>query len=215
MSFFQLFILYINSFIFIQSNYNTDELNSIINEYESNISQAKLISCLNLLNSFLAQRDGDQKLKSQIKLTKFPHDKFYIKFIASSIKNCYEKINNNQASYLLTQENSDNYNTLNSSLTNLIKCDEIKNVELTNDERDIYDKISKKFSDFIQNKTNKKKKINFFEKNKFWITFAFIALGCFLFYLRYLRKNDTIKEKQKNKSNDNYKKNNKRKGKKY
>ena len=215
MSFFQIFILYIYSFIFIQSNYNTDELNSIINEYESNISQAKLISCINLLNSFLAQRDGDQKLKSQIKLTTFPHDKFYTKFIASSIKNCYDKINNNQASYLLTQENSDNYNTLNSSLTNLIKYEEIKNVELTNEERDIYDKISKRFSDFIPNKNKKKKNINFFEKNKFWITIGFIVLGCILFYLRYLRKNIVIKEKQKNKSNENYKKNNKRKGKKY
>ena len=184
MSFFQIIILNIYSFIFIQSNYNTEELNSIINEYESNISQAKLISCINLLHSFLAQRDGDQKLKSQIKSTKFPHDKFYIKFISSSVKNCYDKINNNQASYLLTQENSDNYNTLNTSLTNLIKYEEIKNVELTNEERDIYDKISKKFSDFIPNKNKKKKNnINFFEKNKIWITISFIIFGCILFYL--------------------------------
>ena len=213
MSFFQLFILYINSFIFIQSNYNTDELNSIINEYESNISQAKLISCLNLLNSFLAQRDGDQKLKSQIKLTKFPHDKFYIKFIASSIKNCYEKINNNQASYLLTQENSDNYNTLNSSLTNLIKCDEIKNVELTNDERDIYDKISKKFSDFSPNNQKKKKQKGFYEDNKIWIITCSIIIGSILFYFRYLKK-DKPKVQKNNIINEKNKKQNKRKGRK-
>ena len=213
MSFFQIFILYIYSLIFINSNYNTEELNSLINEYDSNISQAKLISCINLLHSFLAQRDGDQKLKSQIKSTKFSHEKFYIKFIASSVKKCFDKINNNQVSYLLTQENSDNYNTLNTSLTNLIKYEEIKNIELTNEERDIYDKISKKFSDFIPNKNKKKKNVSFFEKYKILITFGFIAFGCFLFYLRYLKHNNNTNIHKNNKSNENHKKTNKRKGK--
>ena len=38
---------------------------------------------MNLLHSFLSQRDGDQKLKSQIKSSKFPHEQFYIKYISS------------------------------------------------------------------------------------------------------------------------------------
>ena len=213
MSFFHLIIIYISFFLLIKANYNTEELNSIIDEYDSNISQAKLISCVNLLHSFLSQRDGDQKLKSQIKTSKFPKDKFFTKFIASSLKNCFDKINNNQVSYLLTQENSDNFNTLNSSITNLIKYSEIKNVELTNEERDIYDKISKRFSDFIPNKNKKKKNVSFFEKYKIWITFGFIAFGCFLFYLRYLKHNNNTNIHKNNKSNENHKKTNKRKGK--
>ncbi len=214
MSFFHIIIIYISFLLLIIANYNTEELNSIIDEYDSNISQAKLISCVNLLHSFLSQRDGDQKLKSQIKTSKFPKDKFFTKFIASSLKNCFDKINNNQVSYLLTQENSDNFNTLNSSITNLIKYNEIKNVELTNDEKFLYDKISTKFSEFTPKKNKKKKNENFYDKYKIWFTIGFIVLGFVLFYLRFIKKDNKIKIQQKNKTNENYKKNNKRKGKK-
>ena len=111
---------------------NDEELNSIINEYEINTSQLKLISCMNLMHSFLAQRDGDQKLKKMIENSKFEHDKLFKKYVTLSIKKCSDNINRNQINYLLTPEHSDNYNTLNSSITNLIKInDEIKNVELT------------------------------------------------------------------------------------
>ena len=213
MSFFQIFITYIYFFILVNCDNTNDELNSIINEYESNIFQAKLISCMNLLHSFLSQKDGDQKLKSYIKSSSFPHDKLYIKYITSSIKKCSDKINNNQISYLLTQENMDNYNTLNSSITNLIRFEGIKNIELTKEEQNIYDKISKKFSDFTPNKTKKKKKIGFYEENKIWIITGWIIIGSILFYLRYLRKGEpTIKKK--NIINEKNKKTNKRKGKK-
>ena len=213
MSYFQIFITYIYFFFLINCDTTNDELNSIINEYESNIFQAKLISCMNLLHSFLSQRDGDQKLKSYIKSSSFPHDKLYIKYIASSIKKCSDIINNNQISYLLTQENMDNYNTLNSSITNLIRFEGIKNIELTKEEQNIYDKISKKFSDFTPSKTTKKKKIGFYEENKIWIITGWIILGSILFYLRYLRKGEpTIKKK--NIINEKNKKTNKRKGKK-
>ena len=209
------FILYIFSFSFISSNndYNKEELNSIINEYESNISQAKLISCINLLHSFLSQRDGDQKLKSQIKSSQFPHDKYYIKFITASIQKCYDKINNNQVSYLLTQENTDNYNTLNSSITNLIKIEEINNVDLTDEEQIIYDKISTKFSDYIPSKKNKKKNKGFFEEYKILIMTGWIILGGILFYLRYFKDSEPKKKTKISDINTN-KKHNKRKGKK-
>ena len=214
MSLFQIFILYIYSFILVICNYDNDELNSIINEYESNISQAKLISCINLLHSFLSQRDGDQKLKSQIKSSKFPHEQFYIKYISSTIKKCYDKINNNQVAYLLTQENTDNYNTLNNSITNLIKYDEIKNVDLTDEERDIFNKISTKFSEFKPRKNKNKKYKGFYEENKILITFGFIIFGLVLFYLRYFKKPNQ-KVVKKNTANETHKKQNKRKGKKF
>ncbi len=206
-------ILYIFSFSFFLANndYNKEELNSIINDYESNISQAKLISCINLLYSFLSQRDGDQKLKSQIKSSQFPHDKYYTKFIAASLKKCSDKINNNQVSYLLTQENTDNYNTLNSSITNLIKIEEIKDVDLTDEEQIIYDKISTKFSDFIPSKKNKKK--SFFEEYKTLLITCWIILGGILFYFRYLNESKPKKKEKINDININ-KKHNKRKGKK-
>ena len=213
MSLFQIFLLNIYFLTLTYCEYNNDELNSIINEYESNISQAKLISCMNLLHSFLSQRDGDQKLKSEIKSSKFSHEELYIKSISSSIKKCYDKINNNQISYLLTQENIDNYNTLNSSITNLIKLEEIKSIELTKEEKNIYDKISKKFSDFTPNKTKKKKKIGFYEENKIWIITGFIIIGSILFYFRYLKK-DKPKLQKNNIINEKNKKQNKRKGKK-
>ena len=213
MSLFQIFLLNIYFLTLTYCEYNNDELNSIINEYESNISQAKLISCMNLLHSFLSQRDGDQKLKSEIKSSKFSHEELYIKSISSSIKKCYDKINNNQISYLLTQENIDNYNTLNSSITNLIKLEEIKSIELTKEEKNIYDKISKKFSDFTPNKTKKKKRIGFYEENKILIITGFIIIGSILFYLRYLRKGEP-KVKTKNIINEKNKKQNKRKGRK-
>ena len=212
MSLFQIFLLNIYFLTLTYCEYNNDELNSIINEYESNISQAKLISCMNLLHSFLSQRDGDQKLKSEIKSSQFPHDKYYLKFITASIQKCYDKINNNQVSYLLTQENTDNYNTLNSSITNLIKIEEIKNVDLTDEEQIIYDKISTKFSDFIPSKKNKKKK-GFFEEYKIWIMTGWIILGGILFYLRYLKESEPKKKTKINDVNTN-KKHNKRKGKK-
>ena len=213
MSLFQIFITYIYFFILSYCDNINDELNSIINEYESNISQAKLISCMNLLHSFLSQRDGDQKLKSEIKSSKFPNDKLYIKYISSSIKKCYDKINNNQISYLLTQENIDNYNTLNTSITNLIKFEEIKDIELTKEERNIYDKISTKFSDFSPNKTKKKKSKGFYEENKIWIITCLIFIGSILFYFRYLKKSE-IKTQKKNIIKEKNKKQNKRKGKK-
>ena len=96
-------------------------------------------------------------------------------------------------SYLLTQENSDNFNTLNSSITNLIKYSEIKNVELTNDEKFLYDKISTKFSEFTPKKNKKKKNENFYDKYKIWFTIGFIVLGFVLFYLRFIRRDNKIK----------------------
>ena len=213
MSLFQIFISYIYFLILSKCDNLNDELNSIINEYESNISQAKIISCINLLHSFLSQRDGDQKLKSKIKSSKFPSDKLYKKYISSSIKKCYDKINNNQVSFLLTQENTDNYNTLNSSITNLIKFEEIKDIELTNEEQNIYDIISQKFSDFSFNKTKKKKKKGFYEENKIWIITFFIIIGSILFYFRYLKQSEK-KVQKKNVINEKNKKQNKRKGKK-
>ena len=213
MSLFQIFISYIYFLILSKCDNLNDELNSIINEYESNISQAKIISCINLLHSFLSQRDGDQKLKSKIKASQFPSDKLYKKYISSSIKKCYDKINNNQVSFLLTQENTDNYNTLNSSITNLIKFEEIKDIELTNEEQNIYDIISQKFSDFSFNKTKKKKKKGFYEENKIWIITFFIIIGSILFYFRYLKQSEK-KVQKKNIINEKNKKQNKRKGKK-
>ena len=213
MSLFQIFLLNIYFLTLTYCEYNNDELNSIINEYESNISQAKLISCMNLLHSFLSQRDGDQKLKSEIKSSKFSHEELYIKYISSSIKKCYDKINNNQISYLLTQENIDNYNTLNSSITNLIKLEEIKNIELTKEEKNIYDKISKKFSDFSPNNQKKKKQKGFYEDNKIWIITCSIIIGSILFYFRYLKK-DKPKVQKNNIINEKNKKQNKRKGRK-
>ena len=213
MSLFQIFLLSIYFLTLTYCEYNNDELNSIINEYESNISQAKLISCMNLLHSFLSQRDGDQKLKSEIKSSKFSHEELYIKYISSSIKKCYDKINNNQISYLLTQENIDNYNTLNSSITNLIKLEEIKNIELTKEEKNIYDKISKKFSDFSPNNQKKKKQKGFYEENKIWIITCSIIIGSILFYFRYLKK-DKPKVQKNNIINEKNKKQNKRKGRK-
>ena len=213
MSLFQIFISYIYFLILSKCDNLNDELNSIINEYESNISQAKIISCINLLHSFLSQRDGDQKLKSKIKASQFPSDKLYKKYISSSIKKCYDKINNNQVSFLLTQENTDNYNTLNSSITNLIKFEEIKDIELTNEEQSIYDQISQKFSDFSFNKTKKKKKKGFYEENKIWIITFFIIIGSILFYFRYLQQSEK-KVQKKNIINEKNKKQNKRKGKK-
>ena len=210
MSLFQIFISYIYFLILSKCDNLNDELNSIINEYESNISQAKIISCINLLHSFLSQRDGDQKLKSKIKASQFPSDKLYKKYISSSIKKCYDKINNNQVSFLLTQENTDNYNTLNTSITNLIKFEEIKDIELTNEEQNIYDQISQKFSDFSFNKTKKKKKKGFYEENKILIITFFIIIGSSLFYFRYLKQS----EKKVQKKNIINKKQNKRKGKK-
>ena len=213
MSLFQIFISYIYFLILSKCDNLNDELNSIINEYESNISQAKIISCINLLHSFLSQRDGDQKLKSKIKASQFPSDKLYKKYISSSIKKCYDKINNNQVSFLLTQENTDNYNTLNSSITNLIKFEEIKDIELTNEEQSIYEEISQKFSDFSFNKTKKKKKKGFYEENKIWIITFFIIIGSILFYFRYLKQSEK-KVQKKNIINEKNKKQNKRKGKK-
>ena len=213
MSLFQIFISYIYFLILSKCDKLKDELNSIINEYESNISQAKLISCMNLLHSYLSQRDGDQKLKSKIKSSKFPSDKLYKKYISSSIKKCYDKINNNQVSYLLTQENTDNYNTLNSSITNLIKFEEIKDIELTKEEQNIYDKISQKFSDFSTDKTKKKKKKGLYKDNQIWIITFFIIIGSILFYFRYLKKSEK-KVQKKNIINEKNKKQNKRKGKK-
>ena len=213
MSLFQIFISYIYFLILSKCDNLKDELNSIINEYESNISQAKIISCMNLLHSYLSQRDGDQKLKSKIKSSKFPSDKLYKKYISSSIKKCYDKINNNQVSYLLTQENTDNYNTLNSSITNLIKFEEIKDIELTKEEQNIYDKISQKFSDFSTDKTKKKKKKGLYKDNQIWIITFFIIIGSILFYFRYLKKSEK-KVQKKNIINEKNKKQNKRKGKK-
>ena len=213
MSLFQIFLLNIYFLTLTYCEYNNDEHNSIINEYESNISQAKLISCMNLLHSFLSQRDGDQKLKSEIKSSKFSHEELYIKYISSSIKKCYDKINNNQISYLLTQENIDNYNTLNSSITNLIKLEEIKSIELTKEEKNIYDKISKKFSDFSPNNQKKKKQKSFYEENKIWIITCSIIVGSILFYFRYLKK-DKPKVQKNNIINEKNKKQNKRKGRK-
>ena len=213
MSLFQIFISYIYFLILSKCDNLKDELNSIINEYESNISQAKLISCMNLLHSYLSQRDGDQKLKSKIKSSKFPSDKLYKKYISSSVKKCYDKINNNQVSYLLTQENTDNYNTLNSSITNLIKFEEIKDIELTKEEQNIYDKISQKFSDFSTDKTKKKKKKGLYKDNQIWIITFFIIIGSILFYFRYLKKSEK-KVQKKNIINEKNKKQNKRKGKK-
>ena len=71
--------------LIIYINCNDDTLNSIIEEYESNIIQLKLISCLSLVHSYLAQKEGDQKLKQLIKKSNLPHDKLFSKFLASSI----------------------------------------------------------------------------------------------------------------------------------
>ena len=213
MSLIHTFITHIFFLFLVNCDYNNDELSSIINEYESNISQAKLISCMNLLQSFLSQRDGDQKLKSYFKSSTFPHDKLYIKYISSTMKKCYDKINNAQISYLLTQENTDNYNTLNTSITNLIKFEEIKNIDLTKEEQNIYDKISKKFSDFSPSNKKKKKKKGFYEEYKNWIITSFIIIGSILFYFRYLKKSEP-KIQKKNVINEKNKKQNKRKGRK-
>ena len=200
----ELFILSLLLFsqtILINCNNDDDDLKLIIEDYETNVSQLKLISCLNILHSFLSQRDGDQKLKKMIKNSNYPHDKLYIKYITSSIKKCSDKINSNQISYLLTPENFDNYNTLNSSITNLIKLNEdINNVELTNDEQYIYDKISKQIIEQEQKYIKKKKKKGFYQEHKPIIIAILIIIGSILFYMRYMRK--TTKD-DKNKNNVN------------
>ena len=186
------FIIYINC-------NNNEELDSIINEYEINTSQLKLISCLNLVHSFLAQRDGDQKLKKMIQNSKLPHDKLFKKYITLSIKKCSDNINSNQINYLLTPEHSDNYNTLNSSITNLIKINEdIKEVELTSEEQIIYDKISKKIFE-LENKPKKKKNKGFYQEYKIFIYTILIIIGSILFYRKYLKKEE---KKDKKESND-------------
>ena len=188
---FLLIIISINCY-----NYNDEDLTSIIEDYESNKLQLKLISCLNLVHSFLSQRDGDQKLKKIIKKTKFSHDKLFIKYITSSMKKCSDNINSQQITYLLTPENTDNYNTLNSSITNLIKINEnIDNVELTKDEQFIYDKISKQIFDQILKSTKKKKDKGIFEKYKPIFITALFIIGSILFYWRYVKKE--IKEENK------------------
>ena len=173
-------------------NCHEDEFNLIIQEYESNISQLKLISCFNLIHSFLSQRDGDQRLKKFIKSSKISHDKLFIKFLTSSIKHCSDKINSDQMNYLLTQENIDNYNTLNSSITNLIKLNkEINNADLTEEEEFIYNKISKKlFSQEIKNKKNKQ----IFQQSKIILFTILIIIGSILFYLRYVKLNKKIRK---------------------
>ena len=194
-----LFILSLFSIFFYIKCNEDEDLNSIIEEYQSNISQLKLISCLNLVHSFLAQRDGDQKLKNIIKNTKFPHDKFFTKYITLSIKKCSDNINSNQINYLLTPENTDNYNTLNSSITNLIRLnEEIKSVELTKEEEFIYDKISKQKFDYDNKPKNKKKK-GFYQEYKAIIIAISIIIGSILFYLKYLK--NPIKEAKKNNNN--------------
>ena len=176
---------------------NYEDLTSVINEYESNIYQLKLISCSNLVLSFLSQRDGDQKLKKMIKNSNLPHDKLYKKFITSSIKKCSDKINSNQINYLLTPENTDNYNTLNSSITNLIKFnEEIKSVELTKEEENIYDNISKRIFD-QDNKSKKKKEkgLGFLQKYKTIIIAILLIIGTILFFIKYNKKQ--VKETKK------------------
>ena len=189
-------VLSLFSFLFYINCNNDEDLKSIINEYESNTSQLKLISCLNLVHSFLSQRDGDQKLKKMIKNTNFPHNQLFKKFITLSIKKCTDNINSNQINYLLTMENTDNYNTLNSSITNLIKSnEEIKSVELTKEEEYIYNKISKNIIDYENKSRNKKNKGFFQEYKTIIITTLLIIIGCILFYLRYLK--NPIKEVKK------------------
>ena len=188
------------SFLFYINCNNDEDLKSIINEYESSTSQLKLISCLNLVHSFLSQRDGDQKLKKMIKNTNFPHNQLFKKFITLSIKKCTDNINSNQINYLLTMENTDNYNTLNSSITNLIKSnEEIKSVELTKEEEYIYNKISKNIIDYENKSRNKKNKGFFQEYKTVIITTLLIIIGCILFYLRYLK--NPIKEVKKDNNN--------------
>ena len=188
------FLLVINSINCY--DYNDEDLTSIIDDYESNKLQLKLISCLNLVHSFLSQRDGDQKLKKIIKNSKFPHDKFFIKYVTSSMKKCSDKINSQQITYLLTPENTDNYNTLNSSITNLIKINEnIDNIELTNDEQFIYDKISKQIFEQSLKSSKKKKEKGFFQKYKPILITVLVIIGSILFYLRYIKKG--IKEEKK------------------
>ena len=188
-----------------------DELQSVIAEYESNLIQLKLISCLNLVHSYLAQRDGDQKLKKMIKNSNLPHDKLYTKFIASSIKKCSDKITSNQINYLLTPENIDNYNTLNSSITNLIKVEEeIKNLELTKEEENIYDKISERIFE-SENKTKKKIKKRFFQKYKTIIIAIIIIIGSYLFYRKYFKKETKVVKKEKNEKEVNKKSNRRKK----
>ena len=188
-----------------------DELQSVIAEYESNLIQLKLISCLNLVHSYLAQRDGDQKLKKMIKNSNLPHEKLYTKFIASSIKKCSDKITSNQINYLLTPENIDNYNTLNSSITNLIKVEEeIKNLELTKEEENIYDKISERIFE-SENKTKKKIKKRFFQKYKTIIFSIIIIIGSYLFYRKYFKKETKVVKKEKNEKEVNKKSNRRKK----
>ena len=166
MSIINFIVLSLFSFLCYINCNNDEDLKSIINEYESSTSQLKLISCLNLVHSFLSQRDGDQKLKKMIKNTNFPHNQLFKKFITLSIKKCTDNIKSNQINYLLTMENTDNYNTLNSSITNLIKSnEEIKSVELTKEEEYIYNKISKNIIDY-ENKSKNKKNKGFFQKYK-------------------------------------------------
>ena len=206
-------LLLLFSFIIYIKYY--DELQSVIAEYESNLIQLKLISCLNLVHSYLAQRDGDQKLKKMIKNSNLPHDKLYTKFIASSIKKCSDKITSNQINYLLTPENIDNYNTLNSSITNLIKVEEeIKNLELTKEEENIYDKISERIFE-SENKTKKKIKKRFFQKYKTIIIAIIIIIGSYLFYRKYFKKETKAVKKEKYEKELNKKFNEKRKNNKY
>ena len=181
--------------LIIYINCNDDTLNSIIEEYESNIIQLKLISCLSLVHSYLTQKEGDQKLRQLIKKSNLPHDKLFSKFLASSIKQCSDKINSNQINYLLTPENTDNYNTLNYSITNLIKLDEeIKSIELTKEEGNIYDKISKRIFD-KENKTKNKQKQRFFQEYKAIIIAILTITGSLLLYRKYFNKQANVLKK--------------------
>ena len=198
----KIFILSFLSIINIINSYsyNDEDLTSIIDDYESNKLQLKLISCLNLVHSFLSQRDGDQKFKKKIKNTKFSQDKLFIKYVTASMKKCSDNINSQQITYLLTPENFDNYNTLNSSITNLIKINEnIDNVELTKDEQFIYDKISKQIFEQNFKSSKKKKEKGFFQKYKAILITALVIIGSILFYWRYVKREIKVEKKD----NDN------------
>ena len=190
----------------LSSSFNpNDNLDNFISDFENIIYRTKIISCANLIKTYLSQRDGDPVLKRLIQRTNQPKNETYIKHIISSVNLCVKNINKEQMQFLLTPENIDNYNTLNNSITKLIKNkNEITNVALTNEERKIYDIINSNFQFNGEVKKKENKFLKFIINNKIGLIFSSLIIGvisfiCFrLIFGKKIDKEKKIKKKKRN-----------------
>ena len=200
MSFFLLLVL-LKIITFSDSTNSYDNLDNFISDFENVAYKTKLISCVNLIKTYLSQRDGDQVLKRLIQRTNQPKNKTYIKQIISKINSCVKNINKEQIQFLLTPENIDNYNTLNNSITKLIKNqNEITNVELTKEEQKIFDTISSNFQFNDNIKKKKNKFLKFISNNKIGLIFSSVIIGIISFIcFKLIVGKDANKEKKEKK----------------